>query len=87
MPGVLPGLTYTAIEQEIAPGSRLFIYSDGVYELRDRVTGRMRTQDDFVEMLLDPAKRDLDEIEASAKAVVADGLFDDDVSLVQVDFP
>ena len=86
MPGVLQGLTYASQQQEMAPGSRVFVYSDGVYELRDS-TGRVRTQEDFVEFLTDPDKRDLDSIRSGAEAIVAPHPFEDDVSLVQVDFP
>ena len=81
------GNLISPIEQEIKEGSRIFIYSDGVYELRDAATGRMRTQDDFVEFLWEPSRRNLDEIERGAKALVAPAEFDDDVSLVQIDFP
>ena len=86
IPGVLPGLQYGSQQQELAPGSRLFLYSDGVYELRDD-TGRVRTHEEFVEFLVEPGCRTLAEIETGARAVVAPRPFDDDVSLVRVDFP
>lgn len=86
MPGVLRGITFASEEQKVAPGSRLFIYSDGVYELRDS-TGRVRTQDEFAERLHDPSQRNLENIQSGARAIVAPRPFDDDVSLVQVDFP
>lgn len=86
MPGVLSGIEFPTLERTMTPGSRLIIYSDGVYELRDS-TGRVRTQDEFVEFLDDPSQRTLDAIKSGAQAVVAPHPFDDDVSLVQVDFP
>jgi sigma-B regulation protein RsbU (phosphoserine phosphatase) len=86
MPGVLRGLTFATREQELAPGSRIFIYSDGVYELRE-ATDRVRTHEEFVQFLVEPGHRNLTEIRAGAEAVVAPRAFDDDVSLVQADFP
>ena len=70
----------------MAPGARLFIYSDGVYELRGS-DGRVRTQEEFVDLLDEPGYRTLDEMVDGAQAIVAPNDFDDDVSLVRVDFP
>ena len=64
----------------------MFVYSDGVYELRG-VDGRVRTHDEFLAPLEQADNRDLEAIVKHARAVRAGEPFDDDVSLVQLDFP
>ena len=86
MPGVLHDLQYDTLSRKVSPGARLFVYSDGVYELRG-VDGRVRTHDEFLAPLEQADNRDLEAIVKHARAVRAGDPFDDDVSLVQLDFP
>ncbi|MDA1194778.1 MAG: fused response regulator/phosphatase [Planctomycetota bacterium] len=86
MPGVLEVLTYHTKTCEVSVGARLFVYSDGVYELRGH-DDRVRTHDEFLETLDTPTIRTLDAIIETATSVRAAEEFDDDVSLLLVDFP
>jgi len=86
MPGVLHDLQYDTLTRHVSPGARLFVYSDGVYELRG-YDGRVRTHDEFLAPFEDPQNRSLESIVHFARTVLAGDEFDDDVSLVQIDFP
>jgi sigma-B regulation protein RsbU (phosphoserine phosphatase) len=85
MPGVLPGMRYATRQVGVAPGGRLLIYSDGVYEVR-RPDGRVGTYEQFLERLADPAARDAERITRAARSLHVGPDFEDDVSLLQVDF-
>ena len=85
MPGVLPDLTYETRSVQVEPGARLIIYSDGVYELRE-AEDHVRTHEQFVEVVSDPSNRTLDALVNGARVLHQGEEFDDDVSLLQVDF-
>ncbi len=85
MPGVLPDLDYQTCLRKVAPGARMFIYSDGVYEIRG-ADGRVRTHEEFIDVFQDASARTLDAMMETAKRERAAAEFDDDVSLVQIDF-
>jgi len=85
MPGVLPNLRYESSSVVVEPGARLIIYSDGVYELRE-ANGHVRTHEEFVRFVSNPSKRTLEALVEGARAVRRGGAFDDDVSLLQIDF-
>ena len=86
MPGVLHDLEYETLSREVSPGARLFVYSDGVYELKG-TDGRVRTHDEFLVPLETVENRNLEAIVSHARRVRAGKPFDDDVSLVQIEFP
>ena len=46
----------------------------------------MRTHEQFVDFVSDPTKRSLDALVAGARIMQAGVEFDDDVSLLQIDF-
>ena len=79
-------MTYETQTCEVSPGARLFVYSDGVYEVRG-ADGRVRTHDEFLAPFVAPESRTLDAIVAHARGERGEDLFDDDVSLVRMDFP
>jgi sigma-B regulation protein RsbU (phosphoserine phosphatase) len=85
MPGVLPDLVYRTQQRSVEPGARLILYSDGVYEVRGP-DGRVRSHEEFLDALDEPDARTLARITAHARTVRGGADFDDDVSLVQVDF-
>ncbi len=85
MPGVLHDLQYDTLSRHVSPGARLFVYSDGVYELRGE-DGRVRTHDEFLEPFESTDNRSLEAIIRYARGVRIGGEFDDDVSLMQIDF-
>ncbi|MHC5009939.1 MAG: SpoIIE family protein phosphatase [Planctomycetota bacterium] len=89
MPGAVPGIVYETGRAEIHEGARLLLFSDGVYEIR-QASGVVATFESFVDEL---TQADVTEHGPLAWAMtratrlrVGDG-FDDDVSLVQFDFP
>ncbi len=86
MPGVLEQLRYETQSCKVSPGARLFVYSDGVYEVRGP-DGRVRTHDEFLAPFVAPKSRTLDAIVAHARGERGEDQFDDDVSLVRMDFP
>jgi len=84
--GAMPGMKFLSADAEIVPGARLFVFSDGAYEIM-RHDGSMMSHDDL-RVLLSRAPRD------NAPAWVMEQLrelnsqpvFDDDVSLVELCF-
>ena len=85
MVGAATGLTYESSEVTVTPGSRLLLYSDGIFEL-PRPDGTVATLEDFI---LHAARactgpEPLDAMLAHARVVQASDHFKDDVSLLQV---
>lgn len=83
MPGVIYGLRQTTLE----PGSMVYLFSDGVFEIVTE-DDRQWNLSDFLPHLLSPpdAANEGDRLLRVAKAVVKDGIFDDDVSVMAVTF-
>ena len=85
MVGAATGIPYESNQVEIRPGSRLLLYSDGIFELR-KPDGQMATMDEFI-LNAGPAAVGPDPLEAMlahARAVQGGDHFADDVSLLQV---
>jgi sigma-B regulation protein RsbU (phosphoserine phosphatase) len=75
---------YTTGKHALTPGSRLYVFSDGVYELA-RASGATVQLEEFVAELGKPAAASkLDEIMAWAVAVRAGAGFEDDVSILEL---
>ena len=87
MIGAATGIPYETGEVTMAPGSRLLLYSDGIFELA-RPDGQMATIEDFIDSVPPLANRDdsLDAMLAQARQVQCAENFKDDVSLLQVRF-
>lgn len=90
MIGAVDGMTWDAVATTIDPGSRLLVYSDGLYELR-QPDGSMWNIDDF----LDGAARAesteatspaLDRILERSRSIQQSESFADDASLLEVHF-
>lgn len=86
--GGMPGVNYPVDETLIPPGARLYIFSDGLYEI-PIIGGAMLNYEAFVLML--PAVQDgdrpvLDRLVAGLRRCLDDATFDDDVSIVEVRF-
>jgi len=87
MIGAMPDIEYESDSYEVAPNSRLFVFSDGAFEI-NKHEGGMLSLDDFVKYLkklhqgsdygLDPLIADLREIQGCEA-------FEDDFSLLQID--
>jgi len=87
MIGAATGIPYDTVEATLAPGSRLLLYSDGIFEL-PRPDGTVATLEDFI---LHAARActgpdALEAMLAHARRVQASDSFKDDVSLLQVRF-
>lgn len=86
--GMLPTLDVKCAVREIKPSSRLYLFSDGIYEVT-RPDETMLSFDDFVELLSQPIASDLSRIDyaiACIRAISGQTDFEDDVSLVEIMF-
>ncbi len=88
MVGAMPDSRFRAAEVGIPAGGRLYLFSDGVFEIVTR-EGQWRL-DDFVPLLRQPmisGKSECQRLYRSVKAALQSGRFEDDVSLLVVTFP
>ncbi len=85
--GGFPEARYTIGKHTLAPGSRLYVFSDGVYELA-RDSGKTVQLEEFVAELGRPAAASrLDNIMAWATAIRSGAGFEDDVSILELAVP
>jgi sigma-B regulation protein RsbU (phosphoserine phosphatase) len=87
--GAVEGLEFTAAETDIPIGCRLFIYSDGAFEI-SLPNGSMWAFTDFVETLKSPpsgGSQRLDSLIAHIRTISARDDFSDDFSMVELSFP
>ena len=88
MIGAMPDMTYEVREAPVAPGSTLYLFSDGCFEIVTK-DGDQWTLRDFVPRLLDPAvprTSEPDRLYALIRDRARPGLLDDDFSLMTVLF-
>jgi sigma-B regulation protein RsbU (phosphoserine phosphatase) len=86
--GSMPGIQFQTASCEVAPASRLFVFSDGTYELAQK-DGGMLQLNQFVDLLSQPGAEgpaDLDRILAYAQSVTGQPNFEDDFSIMRIDF-
>jgi len=89
MPGVVPGLTYETLTLTVPVGSKLFVYSDGLYELRLEDESVLTLPDMLTEVVpaiargADPLRFSFDRAERLCGAIG----YADDVSAVQISLP
>ncbi len=89
MPGILPGLAYATCSTTVPPGARLFVYSDGLYEIR-KGDGSAHGYDEFAADMGAPSEPPAAPLEAGiarAERLAAGRGYDDDVSALEVTFP
>jgi len=85
--GGFPEAKYVSEQHTLMPGSRLYIFSDGIYELA-RAGGATVQLDEFVVELGKPAAASkLDDIMAWAASIRAGANFEDDVSILELVVP
>lgn len=81
--GAFPGACYETAEVDVPEGSRIYLFSDGVYEI-DRPGTSMMSYDDFVELLSSPGCNPrIDAVVAEVKRQQGSDSFPDDFSLVE----
>lgn len=86
--GFDPGSRYQNEQCLAPPGSRLFLYSDGAYEIAKPDGGTAKLED-FISQLATPGRpglSKLDELIAWARNLHGEGAFDDDLSILMVEF-
>ena len=88
--GFFPDASFTNAECCIEPGSKLYVFSDGVYEIKQD-SGKLWGLDRFIELLTTPRSNDEDakdikQVVNYIQQVNGSSHFDDDVSLLQVNF-
>lgn len=86
--GMFPDGEYTDADCQISPASSLYIFSDGVYEV-DQPDGTIWGLDEFIEQLTQyhqTKKRDLEQLLEQVKLINIKDYFDDDLSLMQIEF-
>jgi sigma-B regulation protein RsbU (phosphoserine phosphatase) len=88
MIGGIPGSRYVAQSSEVPPGSRLFLFCDGAYELTG-ADGRPYTYDEFAAVLAKLSANipvDMDGLVAQIRALNDSRPLDDDLSLITIQF-
>lgn len=82
--GMLPDIQYRWHRCEIPPGSRLYLFSDGVYEIK-QWDNTIMGLDDFIDILAaHDLNHSIDEILARVNRRTQDRTFSDDLSLLEV---
>lgn len=87
--GLLSGARYEDIEFHLQPGDRLFCYSDGISECMDpqqRPFGTARLVEQLSQNRRRPLQESLAELRNSLQAWRGDHPYDDDISLVAIEF-
>jgi sigma-B regulation protein RsbU (phosphoserine phosphatase) len=87
--GGMPDMTYQSATNAVPPGSRLFVYCDGAYEIK-RPDGTMLDFDrDFLPFLQKNGRNPTlpDDVLAWVRSIHRDEDLDDDYSFLAIDFP
>lgn len=88
--GLLPHVNYQNRMHRIQSGSRLFLFSDGVFELESADDNTPFTFEQFIASLpsvLDHPEQDVQTVLANMQAYQGSLAFEDDFSLLRVEFP
>jgi phosphoserine phosphatase RsbU/P len=86
--GIDPGQTYQTVRWHLAPGERLFLFTDGICEARDRggrEFGRHRLQSALRQLVRLPLDQITQELVARVKDYMEGSDFEDDFTLLAVE--
>jgi sigma-B regulation protein RsbU (phosphoserine phosphatase) len=87
--GMMPNSKYSTEDCEIKPGSTLYIFSDGIYEIRQQ-GGTVWTLDEFIDQLAQcnpmADSNDLDHVLQQVQRISHNAPFEDDCSLLRIAF-
>jgi len=86
--GMFPDVTFTDKSCQIEPDSTLYIFSDGIYEIH-QPNGTIWTLEDFINVLKNSrkfGKFNLEQILHSVRTINAKPVFDDDLSILEINF-
>ena len=84
----MDGLEFESSEAEVPPGGRVFVYSDGAFEI-SRPDGSMWPFEEFVATLTAPAKGSespIDTLVTKVRSVAQQDDFHDDFSMLELVF-
>ncbi|MCB2046632.1 MAG: SpoIIE family protein phosphatase [Novosphingobium sp.] len=87
--GAMPAMSFTQSSVEVPPGSSVYMFSDGVYEIIDK-DAKQWGLDDFVTLILDESaagKTEPVRLYDKVREVALPSTLDDDFSLVVMTFP
>ena len=87
--GAFPKVQFEGAETQVPKDSRLYLFSDGVYEV-ERPDGTMWSFEELQDFLTRPPAEPGKEIETLYKTLQglhSDATLDDDFSLLRLDFP
>lgn len=87
--GAMPGVQFREARTTVEPGSRLYVFSDGVFEVATRDGGQWGLPDLMPVLGAQPEHglSESDRILREVRKVARDGPFDDDFSALTVTFP
>ena len=89
MVGLQPGHVFQSASAAVAPGSTLYLFSDGLFEVTD-AGGRQGWLDDFLPLLLAPrsgAHSEPERLVGEVKRLTGSKVFDDDLTVLVATFP
>lgn len=86
MIGGMPGVSYKSDSHEIPPGSRLFVFSDGVYEVAPPQGGYWQYSEFREYMAALPAHGEIEALLAHVRAMGRREILEDDFSMVKATF-
>jgi sigma-B regulation protein RsbU (phosphoserine phosphatase) len=87
--GGMPDMEFTSDQVELAPPARLFLYSDGVYELKKVSDGLMWEFHEFRDFMTEPppaGENAMDRLIEHTKELQGCDAYEDDFSIVELDF-
>jgi phosphoserine phosphatase RsbU/P len=87
--GLMPDIVYKQDSCRIEAESRLYIFSDGVYEINQQADGHLWEFESFVDLIATTCRPHINHLEAIYSQICdikGSNTFDDDFSLIQIDF-
>lgn len=87
--GGMPEMVYESAQVQVVSGDRLYLFSDGVYELKKKSDGKMWEFDDFVSFICSCSGElgvAIDALKTHARELQGAEAFDDDFSMIEFEF-
>ena len=87
--GGIPGAEFETKTVSVGEGGKLFVFSDGVYELVNKSSGEMMSVEDFAAELQKPPMEGLSKVQSMmvfSRNAQGSDKFDDDFSLLEIKF-
>ncbi|MGA1130310.1 MAG: SpoIIE family protein phosphatase, partial [Chthoniobacterales bacterium] len=85
--GAMPGVKFNAGQAEIPPDARVFVFSDGAYEIQKHDGSVMSHEELRVLLSRSPRENAPAWVMDQLRELNSQPVFDDDVSLVELSFP